>query len=109
MSVDGGPHATRLDMRDKRTLRASNTDTQDRSETFAEPPAPVGNEATTPSDDDTHSLPNLVGIDQMTMQSIDADQFSDVANVSTATTHVTDSVAKAAFLVTHWLVGEGER
>jgi hypothetical protein len=62
------------------------------------------------NDDDTSFVPDLVGIDQMTGdQSISEGQFSDVADASATISPITHAVSKAAFLVTNWLVGEGER
>jgi hypothetical protein len=62
------------------------------------------------SDDDTSFIPDLVGIDKMTEdQSISEGQFRDVADASATISPVTTAATKAAFLVTNWLVGEGER
>ena len=62
------------------------------------------------NDDDASFVPDVMGIDHMTGdQSISENQFLDVDEASATISPITTAVTKAAFLVTNWLVGEGER
>jgi hypothetical protein len=59
-------------------------------------------------DDDTSSVLEHTGIEPTEDLSRYVDLLPDVADVSRQVLEITVAVTGAAFLVTHWLVGEGE-
>jgi hypothetical protein len=71
---------------------------------------PFGDEIGYQTGDDSSSIQDLVGVDQSTEdQSVSEEPLPDSNNASPTAIQVTAAVTKAAFLVTNWLVGEGER
>jgi hypothetical protein len=69
-----------------------------------------GDDIEHPIEDGAAATPELVAVDSMTNElSITEDFTPDITSASPATSPIAGTVARAAFLVTHWLVGEGER
>jgi hypothetical protein len=97
-------------MLDRDVSRISIADTPDSATELVEDSEPYrGGYIENGAEDSALLIPELVVADQAARDMSDSgSSLSDATDTSSSAMPITDAVTKAAFLVTNWLVGQGE-